>query len=109
VKRCIVVCLSVVLLAASLCAVSGVASAAPGGATVGNVTAVTGAYIDLSVNRQIVQFMLPAPFYAVYMADRRTIIPLAAVKPGYLVRVTFTQGAGALKKAIEIDVLTNPL
>lgn len=95
----------VIALCIALLAVD-IARADPIGSLTGRVVAVTGASIDVGANRQIVHFILPSPFFAVYLADK-TRAALTDITPGMTVRVEYSSGPTGQQTAREIDILGN--
>jgi hypothetical protein len=96
--------LGAVFCASLTCA--GIAQADPMGSQVGQVTSVTGSYVNLSSNHQIVHFILPMPFTSVYYFDKSRT-DLTSVTIGSTVRITYTVDRNGLNQAREIDILSN--
>ncbi len=97
------------ILAAAFCAASlciDVAGADPMGSVTGTVVALSGSSIDINANRQIVHFILPSPFFAVYLADK-TRAALGDITPGMTVRVAYIHSRTGQETAREIDILSN--
>lgn len=93
-------------LAILLTLLPGVAKAAgPMGAASGQVVALGGGYIELRVGRAIVNYVIPLPFYAVYLADK-THAALENIALGMVVRVAYTTTARGQLVAREIDILS---
>jgi hypothetical protein len=93
-------------LGGAFCALlwSGAASADPMGSIVGTVTALTGSYVNVNANHQIVHFTLPSPFFAVYNADKSRA-DITDISIGSTVRVSFTVDRNGQNQAREIDIL----
>jgi hypothetical protein len=85
---------------------AGVARADPMGSVTGQVTTVTGSYINITSNHQILHFILPMPFTAVYYADKSRA-DLTNVTLGAMVRISFTTDRNGMYQAREIDILSN--
>ena len=99
----------VLVLAAAFCAAFlrvDVARADPMESLTGMVVNLTGSSIDISANRQIVHFILPTPFFAVYLADK-TRAALTDITRGMTVRVAYNHSRNGQETAREIDILSN--
>lgn len=80
-------------------------AAGPMGSATGQVVALGGGYIQLREGRTIVNFVVPTPFFAVYLADK-SHVAIENVALGQTVRIAYRTTDRGLMVAREIDILS---
>jgi hypothetical protein len=99
----------IVFLAGLLCLglLSGGTAQAVGplGSATGQIVALGGGYIQIREGRTIANFVVPTPFFAVYLADK-SHAAIENLALGQVVRVAYHTTDRGLLVAREIDILS---